>query len=138
MEQKSQLEKSAISDILISMEPQQNILTCPVCHQPILPSYYFCPNCGTKINQTPLSTSVMTQVGIYAFSIILPWILYIMISKWPALKYAKSKDPKTRRIGIIAITLLVLSTILTIYLAYVWTQSAIQSSVNSINTDFGP
>lgn len=117
------------------MDLQQNILICSVCHQPLLPSYYFCPNCGTKINQAPLSTSVATQIGIYAFSIALPWILYIMISKWPALKYAKSKDPKTRQIGIIAIALLVLSTILTIYLAYVWTQSAIQSSVNSINTD---
>jgi hypothetical protein len=47
----------------------------------------------------------------------------------------KSSDQKTKRIGIIAWTLLILSTVVTIWLAYVWTEDAIQSSVNSINLD---
>ena len=110
---------------------------CTVCHQPILPQYYFCPNCGNKINQAPLSTSIGTQAWIYAFSIILPMICFIFVTKWPGVKYYKSKDKKTHQIGQIAWALLILSTIITIWLVYVWTQHLIQSSVNSINTDFG-
>jgi hypothetical protein len=110
---------------------------CTVCHQPILSTYYFCPNCGTKINEAPLSTTVGTQAWIYAFSIILPMILFIFITKWPGIKYFKSNDPKAHRIGQIAWVLLIASTVVTIWLAYVWTEQTIQSSINSINTDFG-
>jgi len=109
---------------------------CSVCHQPILLSYYFCPNCGTKVNEAPLSTSMGTQAWIYAQSIVLPMALFIFISKWPGIKYFKSNDLKTKRIGQVAWALLVVSTVFTIYLAYVWTQATIQSSINSINADF--
>jgi len=110
---------------------------CSFCHQPILPQYYFCPNCGQKLNLAPLSTTVGTQAWIYAFSIILPMLCFIFIRKWPGVKYVKSSDPKTKQIGYVAWTLLILSTFLTIWLAYVWTQNAIQSSIESINMDFG-
>jgi hypothetical protein len=115
------------------MEPTN---LCAVCHQPILPSYYFCPNCGAKINTAPLSTTTQTQTWIYAFSIILPMICFIFVTRWPGLKYYKSKDPKAHQIGQVAWALMILSTILVIWLAYIWTQAMIQSSINSINTDF--
>ena len=107
--------------------------TCSVCHQPILPQYYFCPNCGAKINTAPLSTSIGTQLGMYAFSIILPMMGFIFVTRWPGMKYFKSHDSKTKMIGEVAWTLLILSTIITIWLAYVWTEETIQSSVSSIN-----
>jgi hypothetical protein len=110
-------------------------LVCPYCHQPVLPTYYFCPNCGTKLNLAPLSTSVGTQAWIYAFSAILPMILFIMVSKWPGITYYKSSDQKAKSIGTIAIIILTASTLITIWLGYVWTMEAIQSSVNSINAD---
>jgi hypothetical protein len=127
------------------MEPNSNIQNitsstsgfCPVCHQPILPQYYFCPNCGTKLNQAPLSTTTLDQIKLYAFSIVLPMICFLFVTKWSGTKYIKSQDPKTKQIGQIAWALLIISTIFTIYLAYVWTEKAIQSSVNSINSDFG-
>jgi hypothetical protein len=111
---------------------------CFVCHQPVFSKYYFCPNCGTKINSAPLSTTPGTQAWIYAFSIILPMICFIFVTKWPGMKYYKSNDPKIKQIGQIAWALLIISTIVTILLAIVLTQKMIQSSVNSINTDFGP
>ncbi len=114
---------------------EQNI--CLICHQPILPQYYFCPNCGAKINSAPLSTTVATQVWIYAFSIILPMILFIFVTKWPGVKYFKSLDPKAKRIGQIAWALLIISTIVTIWLGYVFTQKMIDASLDSINADFG-
>lgn len=109
---------------------------CSACHQPILPQYYFCPNCGAKINSAPLSTTAGTQAWIYAFSIILPMLCFIFVTKWPGIKYYKSNDLKTHRIGQIAWAILILSTIATIGLAYFWTEQMIQSSINSINTDF--
>lgn len=114
--------------------PQASLL-CPVCHQSVLPQYYFCPNCGTKLNAAPLSTSAMAQAGLYAFSIILPVICFIMVTRWQGIKYLKSSDQKTKNIGITACVILALSTIITIWLAVVWTQSAIQSLINSINAD---
>jgi len=110
---------------------------CPVCHQPVLPQYYFCPNCGARLNEAPLSTAVQTQARIYFFSIILPVICFIFATRWPGIKYFKSNDPKARRIGKIAWTLLILSTIVTVWLVYVWTQGMIQASINSLNADFG-
>ena len=119
---------------MFSMEPN-TIQTCPVCHQPILPQYYFCPNCGNKINSAPLETGINAQLWIYFLSAILPMIGYLAIGKWKGIKYARSKDSKTKNIGIIACIILALSTIITIWLAYIWTEDAIQSSINSINTD---
>ena len=110
---------------------------CSVCHQPLFSKYYFCPNCGTKVNEAPLSTTPATQAWIYAFSIILPLIAFIFVTRWPGVKYYKSKDPKAKQIGQIAWILLILSTIITIWIVTVLTQKMIQSSVNSINTDFG-
>jgi len=109
------------------------INTCPSCHQPIISTYYFCPNCGIKLNQAPLSTDTLTQVKIYAFSIILPMICFLFITKWPGIKYYKSEDPKTKQIGEIAWILLVLSTIITIYLAFVWTQKSLDTYLYSID-----
>jgi hypothetical protein len=83
----------------------------------------------------PLSTSVGTQAWVYLFSIILPVICFLAVTKWPGVRYFKSNNPKARQIGIIAWTLLILSTVVTIWLAYVWTEEAIQSSVNSVNLD---
>ena len=109
---------------------------CPVCHQSIQPLWYFCPNCGTKLNQTPLATDVWAQAKLYAFSIILPVICFIFVTRWQGMKYLRSKDPKAKQMGQIAWVLIILSTIVVIWLAYVWTQNAIQSSIKSINTDF--
>ena len=122
-----------------NINPNFNLASnvCLVCHQPILPQYYFCPNCGAKINSAPLSTTIGTQAWIYAFSIILPMILFIFVTRWPGVKYYKSNDKKAKQIGRIAWALLILSTILTIWLTIILTNEMIQSSINSINTDFG-
>lgn len=108
---------------------------CPVCHQPIFPQYYFCPNCGNKINSAPLSTSAGTQAWIYAFSAILPIICFLFVTRWPGMKYFKSSDPKAKQIGEIAWTIIIISTVATIWLAIVWTQDYIKSTTASINAD---
>jgi hypothetical protein len=115
------------------MESEAQFL-CQVCHQPIQSQWYFCPNCGAKLNVAPLSTSTQSQAWLYLFSIILPFICYIFIGKWQGINYLKSKDPKTKQVGAIACTLILLSTIFTIYFAYVVTLNYVQSQVASLNT----
>jgi hypothetical protein len=115
--------------------PTQHPGVCPVCHQPVAETYYFCPNCGAKIHEPPLSTSLFTQAWIYAFSLILPVMCYLFITRWPGIRYLRSKDEDARTVGTIACGLLALSTFATMYYAYVWTEDAIQSQVNQINQD---
>lgn len=108
---------------------------CPTCHQKVVPEYYFCPNCGANLHQAPLSTTPATQLGIYAFSIILPMIAFLFVTRWPGMKYYRSEDPQARLIGQVAWILLILSTIFTVWYIYNWTQHAIDSAMSSINTD---
>ena len=121
----------------MSTEPasisENNPGTCSVCHQPVLKEYYFCPNCGNKLHIPPLSISDWTQIGIYAFSIILPSICFILVTKWPGIKYIKSHDSKSKKIGIIALILLIVSTVVTYWLAVTWTIKTIQSAVDTTN-----
>jgi hypothetical protein len=118
------------------------ITKCDFCHQPILSQYYFCPNCGHAVGgkEAPLETTVEAQVKIYALSIILPMVLFILLGKWHGMRYMKSDDPKARRIGQIAWVLMIVSTVVCIwltYLSYVWITQATQTYLNnSITTDF--
>ena len=110
---------------------------CPYCHQPVLLQYYFCPNCGTKLSSAPLSTTPLAQAGIYAFSIILPMICFLAVTKWPGPKYYRSGDPKAKLIGAIAWVLLILSTAVTFWFAYTWAQDTLQSLGSSLNSAIG-
>ena len=68
--------------------------TCPQCHQPIQPDWYFCQNCGKELKAKPRSTTVLAQVGIYALSVFLP-----PLGLWPGIKYVREADPKAEQCG---------------------------------------
>lgn len=121
--------------------------SCEVCHQPVLSSYYFCPNCGTKLNSGPLSTSFLTQFSLYVFSLVLPWILFIYIKRWKGIKYLRSKEPKAKIVGIIACILLILSILAAVWLIWltwvevtafsVYINGFIEKTVNDLtNTNY--
>jgi hypothetical protein len=109
--------------------------TCPVCHQPTKPEWYFCPNCGTLLHTPPLSISLFTQIKLYAFSIILPMMGFLFVTRWQGNKYFKSEDEKRSQIGLIAWGLLILSTIITVWVAVKWAESYTQETVQGINDD---
>ena len=115
-------------------------MICPYCHQSVLPTYYFCPNCGTKLGTENLPTSTQAEVLLFAHSIILPSLLFLTISKWKGLKYYRSEDPKKKEIGTAAILILVSSTLITYWFSYVLVQRAVQSfteqQLSAINADF--
>ena len=62
-------------------------------------------------------------------------ICFIYVTKWPGMKYVRSKDEKAKQIGQTSWFLLILSTILTVWFVVVWTQNYIQSTVNDLNTE---
>ena len=113
--------------------PAEHPGVCPVCHQPVATSYYFCPNCGAKVHEPPLVISNADQLWLYAFSIILPVIFYLAITKWQGIAYLRSKDEKARQVGLIACVLLVLSTFVTYYYEYQWTEQALQQVNTEVN-----
>ena len=89
------------------MELQVN---CPKCKRNILSSDYFCPNCGKKIKDKPLSVTVGRQILVYLLSFLLP-----PLGLWPAVKYLKQKDEKSRIIGFVAITITIISIAITVW-----------------------
>ena len=78
-----------------------------------------------------MGTGLLDQLLLYAFSLILPWIAYLAITKWQGIKYLRSADPKSRQIGIIALGLLIASSVLAFWLTYVWVEGFLQSQLNS-------
>lgn len=87
--------------------------TCKFCGFPVSENFYFCPNCGKKLKEPPLSISVGKQIGIYALSILLP-----PLGLGPGIKYILNNDSKAKMIGLVAIILTIISTVLTIWLTY--------------------
>ncbi len=120
-----------VSQEEVSSAPSQ----CTLCHQPLLPIYYFCPNCGTQVKLPPLSTTFRAQLWMYILSIILPALCYIIIGKWKGLQYLKSQEPKARMIGIIACILLLVSTVLTFWFANSYTQKIVQQALGGASVD---
>jgi Double zinc ribbon len=119
----------ASSQVSSAIQPAP--MLCPQCHQPIKPEYYYCPNCGKKLNEPGLSTSVASQLWLYAFSLILPFLGYLAITYWQGIKYARSEDPQAQKIGWIAIALLAISSIFVIWQATVWINEFIGSATNT-------
>lgn len=106
-------------------------MLCPRCFQPVLPGYHFCPNCGKKLSEPGLSTSVTSQFLLYGFSIVLPIICYLAISRWQGIKYIQSADPKAQQMGWIALALIIISSIITFWWAWIGIQQFIQAQTST-------
>ncbi len=63
-----------------------------------------------QLKDQALSITVGKQIFIYLMSALLP-----PLGLWPAIKYLKQKDQKSRMIGFIAIVLTIISTVITIW-----------------------
>jgi len=59
-------------------------------------------------------------------------IAYLAIGYWPGVKYMRSADPKAKQIGGIAMTLLVISSVVTFWYSIVWIQQQVQSAETSV------
>lgn len=88
-------------------------LTCPGCRATSPPTYFYCPFCGRKLREKPLSTSVTAQIVLYLESSLLP-----PFGLFPAVKYLKQADEKSKIIGWVAVMLTAISLMLTIYITF--------------------
>lgn len=105
---------------------------CPHCGVVVTPEEYFCPQCGKKLKDKVPSTSVLAQAGVYAVSILLP-----PLGLWPGVKYLRQNDEKSKRIGIAAIILTILSLAVAIYII-AGAINSFNSTLNSLtNTNLG-
>jgi len=97
------------------------ILFCPNCHQPIEATNFFCSNCGKKIKNPPLSTSISSQIFLYLKTLILPPFGLI----W-GYRYFRQPDSKSKLIGIFTIIITIIETI--------WLIQSTMSMVDTLNS----
>jgi len=91
-------------------EVENNDQVCPVCHQDVLPNYYFCPNCGTNLKGITAPVSAIVQIGLYALALFLP-----PLGLWPGVKYLMKKNKQAKIVGGVTIALTLISSIVTIW-----------------------
>lgn len=101
---------------------------CSKCGYQIQSTYNFCPNCGNKLKNPPLSTTLGKQIYLYAISILLPPLGII-----PGVKYLLDKNPTAKLIGIILIVLTLLSTIITVKLTMDFVNAQITNTTLQLN-----
>ena len=64
----------------------------------------------------------------------MPITCYLIYAKWEGIKYFKSKDPKAHSMGVVAITLLVISIALLVWSTWEGTLSLERSVQQQINS----
>ncbi len=84
--------------------------TCPSCHSTVSVTSYFCPNCGKPLKDKLPVVSLSRQIIVYFVSLFLPPFGF-----WYAWKYLKQPDDKSKKIGIAAVILTIISVIVTIW-----------------------
>ena len=91
---------------------------CPVCHQLVPISGYFCPNCGKNLRPSPPLTTTSVLITLFIKTIFLPPLgLY-----W-GYKYLLQPDQKSKLVGYIIIAITIVEII--------W---LIQSTISFTNT----
>jgi hypothetical protein len=83
---------------------------CSSCALPVLAEFYFCPNCGKQLRPKPLTISLGKQIGVYLLSFFLP-----PLGLYPAIKYLRQPNKKTKIIGVVAIVLTIFSIAISLY-----------------------
>ncbi len=102
----------------------QNPILCKYCKAVITENDYFCPNCGKKLKDKPLATTVTKQIIVYLISALAP-----PFGLWYGYKYLKQNDSKSKKIAYAAIIITLVALVVTIKLS-----ADIMSSINkSIN-----
>lgn len=83
---------------------------CRVCRTALLPTFNFCPSCGLQIKEAPVSVSLGKQISVYIFSLLLP-----PLGLFPGIKYLTKGDTNAKHVGLIAIFLTILGTIISLW-----------------------
>lgn len=96
------------------------LIKCKECGHEISDEALTCPNCGKPQRDKLPSVSLSRQMAVYSVSLFLPPFGF-----WYVWKYLKQKDGKSKKIGIVALILTIISIIVMIWFT--------EGFVNSIN-----
>lgn len=111
------------------MEPNNiNNISCPFCSSQIDTSAYFCPNCGKKIREKPLSVTASSQILLYLVSVLLPPFWFPL-----TYRYLKSKDPKAKKIGLISLVLTITALLLITWLTGIFLSNFKNNLLKDLN-----
>lgn len=100
--------------------------TCKFCGFPVSTNFYYCPGCGKKLIDPPITT--VREIGVYLVSIFLP-----PFGLWPGIKYLTQKNEKAKRVGTIAIVLTIISTVVTIWISVIAINNLNQTINSQVN-----
>jgi hypothetical protein len=101
---------------------------CPSCNLPVLESFNFCPNCGEKLKDSSASVTISRQISIYALSILVP-----PLGLWPGIHYVRQKNEKAKLVGVVAIVLTILSTVVSIWLTIIYVGNPLTEMNNQLH-----
>jgi hypothetical protein len=89
-----------------SIPVSENQVDCPFCNNKIEAKAFYCPVCGKKVREKPLSTSFGPVFLIFFLCVFLP---PFNIGK--TIKYMRSPDPKAKKIGLISLAVMFITLI---------------------------
>jgi len=75
---------------------------CPFCNNKIDPKVFYCPICGKKVREKPVSTGFWPVVLLFALCLFLP-----PLNIGLTIRYMKSGDPKAKKIGTISLVVMI-------------------------------
>jgi len=101
---------------------------CKFCGQAVFTNYYFCPYCGKKLIEPPITA--LKEIGVYLLSVFLP-----PLGLWPGIKYLFQKNQKAKWVGSIAIALTIISTVITLWISVAAFSSISKSVSSQLNQD---
>lgn len=106
----------------LSMDPN---LLCHTCGSAIQSTFYFCPNCGKKLKDPPVSTTIPRQIVLYLVAFFLP-----PSGLFTGIKYLRQNGDKPKYIGTVLIVLTIVSIGISIYTGILF-YNKMMATVNS-------
>ena len=101
---------------------------CSYCGKQVPVDATFCPYCGKQLKEKTVSTTIFTQIALYALAVLLP-----PLGLWPGIKYFRNSDPKAQKIGMALIVLTIASTIITVWLTFAFLNSYMNELNQALN-----
>ena len=96
----------------------ETTLACPFCSKQIDPRDYFCPNCGKKVREKPVSTGFWGLAALFGVSLLAP-----PFGLGLTMRYVKSADQKAKTMGWISLVLTISTLVIFSWWGIVWAQN---------------
>jgi len=100
-------------------------IMCRYCHSSIPVEFYFCPNCGKMLKE---KTTISRQIVVYFVCVFVPPFGF-----WYVWKFLRQPDRRSKKIGIAALILTVISTTVSIWFSIGFINEVMQQ-INALNS----